>query len=490
MMVLAAAPVAVAQEFSVDAVDRAIPDAIIDRIDFTSSVGIGLTYTDNVDFEQDARSDLFVFIRPEAGLRLVGRRANLAVDYGFEAGYSTDEGGFDIRQLVDTNLRSANTFELVDNLLFFDFNAALSREIVDNRIGTSARDFDDENRALVQRYLASPFVIYRFGQFATNETRLAAGYVRSGDSADGTGDDDSITLEARTDFLSGSDFTNVLWAFTTFYRITDLDDTDELREFSTVLSTEMPIVRQFSLLANIGYDDVDRESGSELDGLRWDLGFTARPSRTFTLTFTGGQRYGEANYFGELRYAISPRSVFRANYNRTFDTEDTLFLEDLSFLGVDPQGQLIDVRTGEPFVADTESFGITDRTFFRDRFNATLDLTRRRNFYGFSAFWEQREFLDPPEDTETSYGGRATWSRRLTRRTNSNLGFEYRVIDFGEEDDGREDTRYTVRASLSHALGEGFSLSGNYLYRVQQSTLDSEDGISENAVTISLIKTF
>lgn len=500
------APAAVeAQEFSLDsavpAIDRAVPDAIIDRVDFTSSVSLGLTYTDNVDFEQDARSDLFLFVRPQAALRVSGRRVDLALNFGFEAGYSTDENGFDIRQVVDSSLQSTNRFELVEEILFLDFSAALSREIVDNRIGTSARDATDQNRTLVQRYRVSPFIVYRFGSFAENETRLTAAYFRSGETSDDdvdTGDDDdndSITLAASTAFSSGSAFTTVLWDFVTSYRVEDVGDDDELREFSTLFSTQTPIVRQFALLANIGYDDIDRdrEDGlgeEDLDGLRWDVGFTLQPSPNFSLTFTGGQRYGEANYFGDLGWEISPGSTLTANYQRTFDTESGVFLEDLSFLGVNPQGELIDIRTGEPPEVDTESFGITDRAFFRDRFNANLFLDRRRNTYRFSAFWEQREFIDGPADTESSYGGGAAWSRRLSRETSGNLAFDYRIIDFGEEEAGREDTRYTGRLTLSHALGRGFSLSGSYVYQLQQSTLDAEDGISENAVTIRLTKTF
>jgi|GEM_PF-1787365 len=484
-----------AQEFSigqaVPAIDQAIPDSLVDRIDFIPSIGFGVTFTDNVDFDQDAESDLFVFVRPGAQLRVLGRRINLAIDYAFEAGYSTNENGFDIRQVGSSNLNSANTFELVEDILFFDFNAALSRQIIDNREATSARDDADNNRTLVQRYLASPYLVYRFDSFAQNVTRLTAGFVRSGQTQDDDDDDNnSVTLEARTDFVSGSAFTNFLWEFLTLYRVTDVGDDDEITEFTTFFGTETPIVRQFSVLANIGYDDVDRNRGRELDGVRWDLGFTTRPSQNFTLTFTGGQRYGEANYFGALRYEITPGSILTADYRRTFDTEETVFLEDLSFLGVDPQGQLIDLRTGEPTDVDTESFGITDRAFFRDRFDTNLILDRRRNVYRFAAFWEEREFIDGPDDTESSYGGVATWSRQLSRDTAGNVGFEYRVVDFGEEEAGREDTRYTGRVTLTHALGRGFSLSGNYLYRLQQSTFDDEDGISENAVTIRLTKTF
>lgn len=476
---------------------------VFTELRLTPSVSTGITYTDNVDFEADARDDLILFLRPRVSLIARARRLNTALDFGFSAEYSTDEGGFRIEQLADSELRSANTFEIVDDIVFLEANALISREIVDNTITTPAgiESEQTENFATVQRYQLQPLVQNRFEDFLISETRGQLGFVNTGD------DDDegwTQTYGISQAFLSGPRFTTFQWGWNTEYLVSrgggddgdgdfdDDDDDDDFTRFTTTLDAQVVVTRQFSLLGSVGFERIEEESFSEEpDGLIWSVGFEARPNQRLEATASYGRRFEDDIYSFDVRYEITERSVFQASFDRTLETEETLFLNDLSFLSVDQQGNFIDTRTGLPLQEDVELFGLEDDVFFTDRFRADLNLVRGRNRYNVNAFFEEREIISAGEEdeTETIWGGGAEWERQLSRDMTGSLSVDYRFADFGGVDEGREDDLITFRSRLRRDLGQGFTASFNYVFRRQISTFESEDA-SENAVNVTITKTF
>jgi hypothetical protein len=476
---------------------------VFTELRLTPSVSTGVTYTDNVDFEADARDDLILFIRPRVTLIARARRLNTALDYGFSAEYSTDEEGFRIEQLGDSELRSANTFEIVDDIVFLEANALVSREIVDNTITTPAgiESEQTENFATVQRYQLRPLVRNRFDNFLISETRGQLGFVNTGDDDD---DDEgwTQTYGISQAFLSGPRFTTYQWGWTTEYLVSRSggddggvtldDDDDDFTRFTTVLDNEVVVTREFSLLGSVGFEQIEEEALSEEpDGLIWSVGFAVRPNPRLSASATYGRRFEDDIYSFDMRYEITERSIFQARFDRTLETEETLFLNDLSFLGVDPLGNFIDTRTGLPLQEDVELFGLEDEVFFTDRFRADLNLVRGRNRYVFDAFYEEREIerIGEESETETIWGGGARWERQLSRDMTGSLSANYRFADFGGVDEGREDDLITFRSQLSRNLGQGFSASFNYVFRRQISTFESEDA-TENAINLTITKTF
>jgi uncharacterized protein (PEP-CTERM system associated) len=475
---------------------------VFTELRLTPSVSTGITYTDNVDFEADARDDLILFLRPRVTLIARARRLNTALDYGFSAEYSTDEEGFRIEQLADSELRSANTFEIVDDIVFLEANALVSREIVDNTVTTPAgiESEQTENFATVQRYQLRPLVQNRFDDFLISETRGQLGFVNTGD------DDDegwTQTYGISQAFLSGPRFTTYQWGWNTEYVVSrsggddedlgfDEDDDDDFTRFTTVLDTEVVVSREFSLLGSVGFERIEEETLSEEpDGLIWSVGFAVRPNQRLSASATYGRRFEDDIYSFDMRYEITERSIFQARFDRTLETEETLFLNDLSFLGVDQQGNFVDTRTGLPLREDVELFGLEDEVFFTDRFTADLNLVRGRNRYTFDAFFEEREIqrIGDESETETVWGGGARWERQLSRDMTGTLSVDYRFADFSGVDEGREDDLITFRSGLRRNLGQGFTGSFNYVFRQQISTFETEDA-TENAVNLTITKTF
>ena len=461
------------------------------------SVSTGITFTDNVDFEPDARSDLVVFLRPRINLVARARRLNTNLSYAFSVEYSSDEGGIEIEQVGDSALQSANTFELVDNILFLDADASISREIVDNTITQPAgsESSRNENLSTVQRYQLSPLVRYEFDNFVVSESRTRVGYVDTGSEGETT-----VTYGASQNFISGPRFTTYQWSWNTEFLESRSEgeegsaetEDDNFTRFTTILGSEVVVTSRVSLLGSIGFERIEEESlTDEPDGLIWDIGFSARPGRRLELSATYGRRFEDDTASFDVRYDIGERSVFQAQFERTLETEQTQILNDLSFLGVDEDGNFIDTRTGLPPSSDIELFGLEDQAFFTNRFDADLTLSRERNDYSFSAFYEQREVESVTEgsDTETVFGGGGQWRRQLSRDMSGSLAIDYRFTEFGGVDTGREDNLITFTTRLNRDLGQGFSGAFNYVFRRQESTFDQEDA-TENAITLSLTKSF
>jgi uncharacterized protein (PEP-CTERM system associated) len=463
------------------------------------SVSTGLTYTDNVDFEADARDDLILFVRPRANLIARARRLNTAIDYAFSLEYSSDEEGFRVEQISGSSLQSANSFEVVDNIFFVEANAAISRELIDNT-DTQAAGVESEqtdNFATVQRYLVRPILRYQFDDFVVSETSASVGYVDAGSEEEAV-----VTYTAAQTFSSGPDFTTFQWNWDTRYLLsTGGDETegdgggeDEFRQFNSILSGQLFVLPRYSLIGSVGYEEIEDDGlEDEPDGVVWDVGFEARPNRRLTVSATFGRRFEEDTYTLDARYQIGPGTLFQARFNRFLETQETQLLNDLSFLGVDEEGAFIDTRTGLPPADDIELFGLEDETFTTSRLTADLVLDRGRNSFRFNGVFEEREIeeliAEGEDDAETVYGAGASWTRQLNRDLTGSLSLDYRFTDFAGGDTGREDDLITVRSRLTRNLGQGFSGAFNYVFRRQVSTFDEEDA-TENTVSLTLTKTF
>lgn len=447
----------------------------------TSSVTVETTYTDNDDFEPNGESDAIISVRPGISLRQIGGRATTSLDYSMNTQYSTRDSGLDLIHSLD----ALNTTELLRDLFFVDVGAAVSQEVVDARLGAPARRNDDsDNLTPVQRYFVSPYLVNRWGSFATSQVRARLGYVDSG-----SGDLDNETEYSLSGSLSsGPDFSTFSWALNSIYRVED--DGGEKRTTENVkLDTATAIDRSFSILAGVGYEKIDDDSFSEkIDGIIWDVGFDWRPGSKTSLVATYGKRFEEDNVSVDFTYDVTERTTVFANYSQSLTTEQALLLNELSFIGFDEDGNLIDTRTGLPIDDRENLFGLTDQTFRRDVFNAGIRTTRERDTISLNASHETRDFETGAEN-DTILGADVRWTHRLSRSMTSSLVVAYDNIDFGGEDEGREDDLYTFRASLTEEFAQSVSGSLSYIFRTRDSNESDEDA-TENAVVVGFTKTF
>lgn len=446
----------------------------------SSSVSTGLTLTDNRDFEPDKESDLILSLTPHFTLRGVGGRSDTAIDYSLSGQYAHRDTEFD---LIHT-LNGTNTMELIDSFLFVDSSAGIDQRVIDNTAGVPSRtNQSGSNLSTVQRYTISPYILHRFGSFADSESRLRAGYVTSESSEL----DSETEYEASQRFSSGRDFTSFTW--TLLGELQKTSGGDEDRETQTYrLDTSTFISRQVTLLGGIGYEKIKDDSLSEEpNGIIWNAGLRLRPGPKLTMEATYGERFDEQNINGSIDYQITTRTSFNASYSQDLTTQQQLLLNDLSFIGVDENGNLIDTRTGLP-IGSISLFSLGDGTFRRDIFTARLTTDRGRDRYSANASYEVRE-SGGDDQSETIMSAGATWSHDLTRSMSLSTSLDYDNIDFGGVDQGREDNLYSFRATLSEQITSDVDATATYIFRHLDSNENSEDA-TENAILFTLTKSF
>ena len=438
-------------------------------------ISTGVSYTDNVDFDDEPKEDFVYFIRPGIELTLDSRRFQTSLNYALSFEYSTDEEGIVVEQLSTSRLESINTFQVVEDIFFVDARAIVSQELVNAESRPSASETNrGDDLATVQRYSVGPIVRYRFGRSVDNETRASIGYVTSSDDDD----DNAVIYGASTEFSSGPMFNRFRWSVASRYVLQDsTEDDDQFERFTNEVNTSSQIDRTLAFLANTGYDDVDDTANEDVpDGFFWNVGFDWRPSPRLTAIATFGQRFENRDLGLNIDYEIRPGANFTARFQQTLETDGLRF-----------QRELADFVINDP-VPQGGTLGTSDDTYLRNRFDSALTVERRRNSVALVGFYETREFQTTPSTTEQTFGGSATWSRQLNRRTSASLGFEYELTEFEDMDD-RVDDLYTVRTSVSHNLGDGFSVLLRYIFQHQESTDESENA-TENFILLSLTKRF
>jgi uncharacterized protein (PEP-CTERM system associated) len=444
------------------------------------TVSTGLTLTDNRDFEPEKESDLILSLTPRFNLREVGGRSSTAVDYSVSLQYAHRDTEVD---LVHT-LNGTNTMELIDSFLFVDSSAGVDQRVIDNSAGVPARNNQSgSNLSTVQRYTISPYVLHQFGSFATSESRLRAGYVTS----DSSELDSETEFEASQRLSSGRDFTSFTWTLSAELEKTAGDDED--RETQTYrLDTSTFISRQVTLLGGIGYERIkDASLNEEPKGIIWNAGLRLKPGPRLTMEATYGERFEQQNIGADVNYQITSRTTFNASYSQDLTTQQQLLLNDLSFIGVDDEGNLIDTRTGLP-IGSIDLFSLSDDTFRRDIFSARLATNRGRDRYSATASYEVRESGSDDEAEKVKSLG-ATWSHDLTRSMSLSTSLNYDNIDFSGEDEGREDNLYSFRASLNEQIAPDVDATATYIFRHLDSNQSDEDA-TENAILFTLTKSF
>ena len=173
----------------------------------TPSVSISETFTDNVDLDPDGDKDpaLITTLSPGLDLSVDLKRvsANLSgsVDLRHQALSGED---FD----VEGSLSGFTNVEWFESLLFTDFRASISQELLQTEEARSGSDENTRNLDTVENYQVSPYLTNRLGDYADSDLRYQFGYSDSrSDSLTET-----YSHDGAWNLTSGSEFTTLLWS--------------------------------------------------------------------------------------------------------------------------------------------------------------------------------------------------------------------------------------------------------------------------------------
>ncbi len=451
----------------------------------TPFIGVSETYSDNANLandDGDRNSDLISQITPGLRIRGSGGRTSLNLNFIHRQLFfkNTDQ------DQSTQNLEANGQIEIWDRVAFIDGTASLSRQLIDarNAVSDSAAG-QVNNRTDVRTLDLSPFFLHHFGTWVETETRYRFSDV--GISSDAAADTRTFSESFRAS--SGRRFQRLRWSLAV-NRFKETRDNASPSIKSLTVDNDYTYAwdRKISILAGVGYEDIDDGTLNEQpQGVTWNAGLAFNPSRRTSLRATFGRRFDSSNFAFDGTHELSQRTSVRANFTETLQTSQRRIDQDLSFIGTDVDGNLIDLRTGLPFTTRNDAFGLQTETFRQRRFSAALTGSRKRNRFNLSGFWEERE-TDLTRTDDTVIGVAANLSRNLTRRATATVSLAYRNSKFGGTDD-RTDNIYTVSGNLTYQMFRNASAILSYSRTQRNSDADVDD-LTENSVVLSLRREF
>lgn len=447
----------------------------------TPSIELRETFTDNIDLapDDDAESAVVSEVVPGFTLRNESSRLTGALDVFPILRHQTagEDDGFSLAG----DLAGFGELEAIEDHVFFDAQASVSQQVLDNRAVASTA-----NEQTVALYRLSPNYRHRFGGFAEAEVRYRFSQVFIDADTDAAGTptaSDSTTNSFIASLDSGHDFTRFRWGVSGLVDEQDRSDADDISRREADLDLEYAIDQTFSLLAGGGYQFFDDgEPRNEIDGPTWRVGFRWRPGPRTDLRVLYGHRDDDESADVRFSYAISPRTKILAGYARVIETSQERLERNLSQIDLGAEtDDLIDSTTELAFDPNPDPFSINDTTTRIERIRAGLNGSRGRNAFGLNVLVTNEETLPTgEEDDVVQVAGR--FSRRLSRQTDLNLFAAYERSEF---DDGQEDDEYFIQSGLSYKMYENVNAGIGYSFRLQNSNVESSE-FTENRVFLSI----
>jgi len=448
----------------------------------TPSISASETYTDNVNLRPNGNKDpaLITQLTPAVAVRGTGARLNLGLNSSVDLRYQTLN---DHEKSVDVNLAGTADAEVLEELFFVEASATISQEAVNQQAATSASSSNNQNLDTVQTYRVSPFLVHRLGNFANAEER----YTFNRFDSSGSSVSSSYTHTVELSLNSGTDFSRFLWGLSALARNDiETNDEDELERRADG-NFEVVIDPSFSLLASGGYESLDfGGTRDDIEEPTWNGGFRWKPSSRTEIEARYGRRFGGEFKEASAHYDITPRTTLSGTLTTSLDEPQSRSSNNVSFIGVDASGNLIDTRTGEPFDATAGNLSLSDERQRTTTYTTRLTSEIGRNTFSLAASKEkQKGLFSGTEDDAVLVTG--NWARQLSPRSSMNAFTSFERSTFGG--DGRRDNEYTFIGSFTYNIFENANATLSYSYKRRDSTLSSSK-FTENAVTVGASYSF
>ncbi|MCF6216255.1 MAG: TIGR03016 family PEP-CTERM system-associated outer membrane protein [Emcibacter sp.] len=413
------------------------------------SITVTETYTDNVDLDTTFQESGFITqIAPNFSLTGNGARLNASINYTanyfYYPGNSTDE--HDLRHNLQTSLSS----ELISETFFIDGSANINQQFLDRRRAISTEQVSrTDNRRTVQTYQVSPYLVHRFGSWASAELRYDFRYIRTAADAEQTTPNtffgNSLSHTGGLSIQSGREFSKLNWTLTGQYRTEERENSLEYKTTTARADFSYQVSHMFALLGSAGYQKRDAlGSFANFSGFIWDAGFRLVPGPRTSISFRYGNQYDGETFSLDAMYKITAKNVISLTYTDRIQT-----FQSLAFDGTGAD------NLNSSLNSDFISGDITRRKQWR----LSISGTRGRTSYSSSAFYSQYQSDNLALD-EKRYGGSVSISRNLNRRLSIDGRFSYNLSKFLS--DNINDKFWSASTNLNYQISK--SLLGSLSY--------------------------
>lgn len=415
-----------------------------------------------------------------------GRRAQLSFNYNLSRDSFWDNTELSgMRQ----NLLGAGNLEAWEDHIFIDTRASISQQSLVRNGGTSAseRTVATNDQSTVVNYSVTPNFAHRYGNWADTDLRYTFNETRFLDTDTGSAGAQPDASRSQTVVAllrSGTEFNRLSWELSTTRTFTDNGSDSNLMQ----LSSEYVFSRKLTLIGLLGREEIENSGLNANDDpeVFWRGGFRLTPGPRTSIRFEAGHRFGGANFSGDASYRLGATTVITASYEEDVRTDRQALTDNLNNIGLDENGQFIDLVTGLPANPNALSFDFLDQTTRQQNFNISINGTSGRNTFSLSASASKRT-QEPTDvsDSEVSFGARI--NRRIWPDLDGGLSANVSMIT--EAADGNNGLTLRSGAFLNYKIMK--QLNGTFRYDFLRRDADNDaQELEENVVSVSLRKTF
>lgn len=483
----------------------------------TPRIAVRESVTDNVRLtREDRRTDLVTTLSPGIALSATGGRIRFDLDYSAHYDSYLNTSAYDgLRH----DLRGLGTAELLRDRLHVDVAAFAGQSPILARGQASGidRGLGAGGTSQIFSHSVSPYWRSRLGSWSEAELRYRFGQIFSRRY---TGDEDGTTSPALLadtdmhslsgDLRSGEAFGRLRWRVGA-NRVEAFRDTTSTTSASTAyrrqtleLQPAYTLSRWITLLATVGHENIESDDFRRpIEGGFWNSGVRLTPSQRSRIELTYGERYGGPNWAASASVETPSGTRLALSYREAVETQALQALEGLGFLVRDLAGNIVDTRTGLPYVGRDPFFDQSDRVFLGRALTLNLRIPFPRDTLLLSAQQATRatrfaDTIDGPGREDRSRSLSATWERQISPATTGTA----RIFALDTRSDPGDGTAIGrsrlvgIRFGLDYALNDTLRLGAGYSL-LQRDVTDSGAGNArftgdyvENVVFVSLRKTF
>jgi uncharacterized protein (PEP-CTERM system associated) len=483
----------------------------------TPRIAVRESVTDNVRLTRDdRRTDLVTTLSPGIALSATGGRIRFDLDYAANYDSYMNTSAYDgLRH----DLRGLGTVELLRDRLHVDIAAFAGQSPILARGQASGidRGLGAGGTSQIFSHSVSPYWRSRLGSWSEAELRYRFGQILSRRQS---GDDDGVgspPLLADTDMhslsgdlRSGEAFGRLRWRVGA-NRVEAFRDTTSATSASTAyrrqtleLQPAYTLARWITLLATAGYENIESDDFRRpIEGGFWNGGVRLTPSQRSSVELTYGGRYGGPNWSASASLETPAGTRLALSYREAVETQALQALEGLGFLVRDLAGNIVDTRTGLPYMGRDPFFDQSDRVFLGRALTLNLRIPFPRDTLLLSAQQATRatgfaDTIDGPGREDRSRSLSATWERQVTPTATTTA----RIFALETRSDPGDGTpigrsrQIGIRFGLDFALNDTLRLGAGYSL-LQRDVTDGGAANTrftgdyvENVVFVSLRKTF
>lgn len=472
--------------------------------DWKSGYGVSARqqYSDNICLEDGGEEDEWIAtVTPSFSLAGKGGRAELDIKAAFEINNLEDQGsrcsdsGASRQKSSDgfnPKIDAVGRIELVSDTTFIDLKAQAQQ----NRSNAFVAGGDTNlnrggNTNTTYDYTISPYVLGKVKDKA--QVNLRYSYDHQSNSDDRLEDSEQQLVNLVVSSIPGTSPLN--WSLVGNYQTVDYSDrettTSDTEKLSSVLlRLGYQFNRKWQLYASTGEDSNDYQSfNDDIDGTRWDAGFTWTPSPRTQLVLGTGSRFIGSTPLLEFSHRHK-RSVLTASYQKTLTFTRSLRSDEIDVPILDANGAPLMDLEGLPLLLSFSATTETRSPVVDERLSVGYRWAKGRTSLNLDVV-ESKQLREEDGRSSTFTTVSAGASRSLSPKVTLNTRLVYRDTEVSHDSSalGEASEEYRVYLGARRKLGTKTSMTVSYSHNDRRSDLQNDE-YRENRISLGVVMTW